>query len=63
VAVKHVEIERKYDAAADFTVPELIALPGVAGLGEQESHRLHATYFDTADLRLAAHGITLRAGT
>ncbi|MFI0357154.1 CHAD domain-containing protein [Actinomadura sp. 9N407] len=60
MAVKHVEIERKYDAAADFTVPELSALPGVAGVGVPEIHRLHATYFDTADLRLAAHGITLR---
>ncbi|MFB4318173.1 CHAD domain-containing protein [Actinomadura sp. 21ATH] len=60
MAVKHVEIERKYDAAADFTVPELTVLPGVADVSAPEVHRLHATYFDTADLRLAAHGITLR---
>ncbi|GAA2397794.1 CYTH and CHAD domain-containing protein [Actinomadura vinacea] len=60
MAVKHVEIERKYDAAADFAVPELSALPGVAEVGPPETHRLHATYFDTDDLRLAAHGITLR---
>jgi hypothetical protein len=55
-----VEIERKYDAAADFTVPELTVLPGVASVSAPETHHLHATYFDTEDLRLAAHGITLR---
>ncbi|WP_395104723.1 CHAD domain-containing protein [Actinomadura sp. SCN-SB] len=60
MAVKHVEIERKYDASADFTVPELTGLPGVAAVGDPETHRLHATYFDTEDLRLAAYGITLR---
>ncbi|MFF5262177.1 CHAD domain-containing protein [Actinomadura viridis] len=60
MAVKHVEIERKYDAAADFVVPELTALPGVAAVDAPEIHHLHATYFDTEDLRLAAHGITLR---
>ncbi|XVQ10678.1 CHAD domain-containing protein [Spirillospora sp. CA-255316] len=60
MAVKHVEIERKYDAAADFTVPELTVLPGVASVSAPETHHLHATYFDTDDLRLAAHGITLR---
>ncbi|MFC5754571.1 CHAD domain-containing protein [Actinomadura rugatobispora] len=60
MAVKHVEIERKYDAAADFAVPELTVLPGVASVSAPETHHLHATYFDTADLRLAARGITLR---
>lgn len=60
MAVKHVEIERKYDAPADFTVPELNGLPGVAATAEPETHQLHATYHDTEDLRLAAYGITLR---
>lgn len=57
---KHLEIEHKYDATAEFTLPDLEGLPGVASVGEPEAHELHASYFDTADLRLAAHGITLR---
>ena len=60
MAERHLEIEQKYDAAADFVLPELDGLPGVASAGEPEVHELHASYFDTADLRLAAHGITLR---
>lgn len=55
------EIERKYDAAADFALPDLTGLPGA--LGEPEVQRLDATYFDTTDLRLAARGITLRRRT
>lgn len=60
VAERHLEIEQKYDAAADFVLPDLAGLPGVASTGEPEVHELHASYFDTAGLRLAAHGITLR---
>ncbi|MGI5166433.1 CHAD domain-containing protein [Spirillospora sp. CA-253888] len=60
MAERHLEIEQKYDAAADYEVPDLSGLPGVASVGPARVHELHATYFDTADLRLAAHGITLR---
>ncbi|WUH99051.1 CYTH and CHAD domain-containing protein [Spirillospora sp. NBC_00431] len=60
MAERHLEIEQKYDAAAGFVLPELDGLPGVASVTEPEAHELHAAYFDTADLRLAAHGITLR---
>ncbi|MEU8342031.1 CYTH and CHAD domain-containing protein [Spirillospora sp. NPDC048832] len=60
MADRHLEIEQKYDAAADFVLPDLAGLPGVAALGEPEVRELHATYFDTADLRLAANKITLR---
>lgn len=60
MAERHLEIEQKYDAAPDFVLPDLSGLPGVAALGEPEVHELHATYFDTADLRLAANKITLR---
>ncbi|MFC4912407.1 CHAD domain-containing protein [Actinomadura gamaensis] len=56
----HLEIERKYDAAADFDLPDLSGLPGVAGVRDTAPVRLHAAYFDTGDLRLAARGITLR---
>ncbi|WP_344901793.1 CYTH and CHAD domain-containing protein [Actinomadura meridiana] len=60
MADRHLEVEQKYDAAADFVLPELDGLPGVASVAEPEVHELHAGYFDTADLRLAAQGITLR---
>ncbi|WP_146778904.1 CYTH and CHAD domain-containing protein [Actinomadura craniellae] len=60
MAEKHLEIERKYDAAPDFTLPDLTGLPGVIAVSGTERHTLSANYFDTADLRLAAHGITLR---
>ncbi|WP_026412741.1 CYTH and CHAD domain-containing protein [Actinomadura oligospora] len=56
----HLEIEHKYDAADDFALPDLSGLPGVAGVRDAAPVRLHAAYFDTADLRLAARGITLR---
>ncbi|WP_030175504.1 CYTH and CHAD domain-containing protein [Spirillospora albida] len=58
--VKHLEIEQKYDAGADFALPDLTGSPGVAAVDAARTYELHATYFDTADLRLAAHGITLR---
>lgn len=38
MAERHLEIEQKYDAAADFVLPELNGLPGVAALGEPEVH-------------------------
>lgn len=60
MAQKYVEVERKYDAAPDFTLPELIGLPKVASISEPEKYLLVANYFDTDDLRLASQGITLR---
>jgi CHAD domain-containing protein len=66
------EVERKYeipDAVArgngqsPTTVaiePALTKLPHGALLGAPTNHELEATYFDTADLRLAARGIRLR---
>jgi CHAD domain-containing protein len=48
------ETERKYDVPADF------ALPTLEGVGEARTHELDATYFDTADLRLARNRRTLR---
>lgn len=60
MAERHLEIEQKYDAVPDFVLPDLDGIAGVAVVGEPEVHDLHASYFDTGDLRLAAHGITLR---
>jgi CHAD domain-containing protein len=48
------ETERKYDVPADFT------LPGLPGTGDERTHELDATYYDTDDLRLARHKRTLR---
>ncbi len=53
------EVERKYDVAADAPVPDLSALPGVRRV-DDDSFELDATYFDTADLALRTAGITLR---
>ncbi|MBO4275406.1 CYTH and CHAD domain-containing protein [Microbispora triticiradicis] len=54
------EIEDKFDVQDDFTLPDLGGVPGCARVAEPLSHRLTAVYFDTADLRLAARGVTLR---
>lgn len=51
------ETERKYDVPADFVLPDL------PGAGDGATHELDATYFDTADLRLAHHERTLRRRT
>lgn len=54
------EVERKYDVADGTQVPDLAAVPGVAGVAPPQEHVLVATYFDTDDLRLRAAGATLR---
>lgn len=59
----HVEIERKVEPGPGFTVPDLTTVEGVAGVGEPVEHTLAATYYDTADLRLARARITLRRRT
>jgi inorganic triphosphatase YgiF len=61
----HLEIERKYDADDGFALPELGALTGRSGrraIAEAEPKRfyLSATYFDTEDLDLYRHRVTLR---
>ncbi|RCG31260.1 CHAD domain-containing protein [Sphaerisporangium album] len=55
-----IEIEDKFDVPADFAVPDFAGVPGCEEAVDLVSHRLVAVYFDTPDLRLAAHGITLR---
>lgn len=57
------EIEVKYDAADAFELPLLLDLPGVAAVEQPVEQRLAATYFDTADLRLARAQLTLRRRT
>ena len=58
-----IETEHKYDVDTDFAFPDLAGLsPGVVAAPPQVQ-RLAATYFDTADLRLARAHITLRRRT
>jgi CHAD domain-containing protein len=59
MATRTDEIERKYQGAQ--VGPELFAgLPGVAEVLGPDHQTLDATYYDTADMRLALAGITLR---
>jgi CHAD domain-containing protein len=55
-----IEIEDKFDVPVDFEIPELDDVRGCAEAVGPAIHQLVALYFDTPDLRLAAHGITLR---
>ncbi|MGW2819673.1 CYTH and CHAD domain-containing protein [Streptomyces sp. NPDC001443] len=56
------EIERKYESD-DSGLPDLTGVAGVAAVLDKGVARLDATYYDTADLRLAAASITLRRRT
>ena len=53
------ETERKYEAPAEVELPDPGRLFDLA-VGSQDEVELDATYFDTADLRLARAGVTLR---
>jgi hypothetical protein len=56
------EIEQKFDVDAGFERPSFAGLTGVSEAAPVV-HHLSATYFDTADWRLAASKITLRRRT
>jgi inorganic triphosphatase YgiF len=58
-----IETERKYEASAGFTLPDLTGLAAVAAVGGARTDELRAVYYDTAGLALAAAGITLRRRT
>jgi CHAD domain-containing protein len=55
------EIERKFEADPGLPLPDLAGDGGT--VGEAVESQLDATYFDTADARLARQGITLRRRT
>lgn len=59
----HLEVERKFDVDADFALPDLAGLDGVAVVDPPVEHRLEAVYHDTDDLRLIRSRITLRRRT
>ena len=57
------ERELKLALPGRFTLPELTIGGAPVGVRESEELSLRATYFDTRDLRLARHGVTLRHRT
>jgi len=63
MATQTIETERKYDAPPGTVLPDLASLPEAAAESEPEEQTLRARYFDTDDLRLIRHGITLRRRT
>lgn len=56
------EIERKYESR-DGRLPDLTGVPDVTTIADRGVAHLDATYYDTADERLAAASITLRRRT
>ena len=58
----HLETEQKYDADAGFVLPKLGSLPELGGRRPADPKRIYlsATYFDTEDLDLIKHKVTLR---
>src|SRR5690242_11672405 len=55
------EEERKYEVDAAFTLPDLDGcVPAGGRLLARPAQTLRATYYDTADLRLARAGVSLR---
>jgi inorganic triphosphatase YgiF len=58
----HLETEQKYDADADFDLPKFGSLPELGGRRPAAPKRIYlsATYFDTEDLHLIQHKVTLR---
>lgn len=54
------ETERKYEGRPGHVMPRLDGLPRVAAISGPEEQTLQADYYDTDDLRLIRHGVTLR---
>ena len=54
------ESERKFSLGEDATLPDLVGAGRVAAVDEVVAHDMVAVYYDTADLRLAREGVTLR---
>jgi hypothetical protein len=57
------ETETKYEVDPDFVLPDLTGLEAGLRVNGPAIQELAASYYDTADLRLAAAGITLRRRT
>jgi CHAD domain-containing protein len=63
MAVTVTETETKYEAGPETGLPRLDTLPNVTAVRGPDEQQLVAEYYDTADLRLLAAGITLRRRT
>jgi inorganic triphosphatase YgiF len=59
---EHLEIEQKFDVETGFERPSFGSLAGMSA-ADPVLHHLSATYYDTADQRLAGSKITLRRRT
>jgi CHAD domain-containing protein len=57
------EVERKYDVAESALLPSLAGVGEVATVAQAVTADLEAVYYDTEDLALARHGVTLRRRT
>ena len=60
MARTQLEVERKLDVDADFVLPDLTVVDGVASADAPVEHALEAVYHDTEDLRLIRARVTLR---
>lgn len=57
----HTEVERKYTVEEpDTSLPTIVDAAGVADVGPTEEVDQEAVYFDTEQLDLLTHGITVR---
>ncbi|QHE70897.1 CYTH and CHAD domain-containing protein [Rhodococcus sp. WAY2] len=54
------ERDDRYDAAADFGVPDLADVVPPGGRVDEDTVTLHSDYFDTADRDLRAHHVSVR---
>jgi inorganic triphosphatase YgiF len=50
---EHVETELKFEVGLDYVLPDLGGLAKGSAVSEPEAYTLVASYFDTADLRMA----------
>ena len=60
---RHQEVERKFEPGPAVVLPSLADVDGVSAVGQPVEAQLDAVYFDTADLDLAQHGVTVRRRT
>src|SRR5215472_1265819 len=60
---EQIEVERKYSVGAEFVMPDLGGVRGVAAVTSPRTYHLTAIYFDTPGFRLATARITLRRRT
>ena len=60
---RHLEVERKFEVLDSTVTPSFDGLASIASVKRAPSQMLHAVYYDTPGLDLAAHHITLRRRT